>query len=488
MPIAVIMPKFEMTQETGTVGAWLKAEGDFVRKGEPILEIETDKVSMEVEAPADGTLMAIAAAPRDVVPVGQPIAYLVRAGETWPVPVSEPALPPAQPGRERTAEVLPPQAVAASPVAARMAADLGVDLSAVTGTGSHGQVTRKDIEAYLNDTEVASAQPTVGAAQPMIGNGFSDEGDAQVRAVPAARRLARELGVDLKQVRGTGPAGRIQSADVHAFTAKAAEAASSTTLEAFPAPAGVPVTPSLAGEQQAPVPAGSPAVRRMIPLTNIRRTIAERMLASVREAPQFTVSVDADMTRALAIVEDLKTGAATDKPRVTLTVLLIRACAWALAQHPEANSAFVDGQIAEWDEVNVGVATAIDAGLIVPVVRGADRLGMRALAGQLADLTARARAGRLKLEDLQGGTFTLSNLGMFGIDRFTAILNPPQAAILAVGRIARRAVVTAEDRVEVRPVATLTLTADHRVLDGASAARFLATIQRALEHPGAMME
>jgi pyruvate dehydrogenase E2 component (dihydrolipoamide acetyltransferase) len=322
----------------------------------------------------------------------------------------------------------------------------------------------------------------------MIGNGFSDEGDAHVCAVPAARRLARELGVDLKQVRGTGPDGRIQSTDVHTFAAQAAAAAPSVTPDALPAPAGAPATPSLARPQMAPVPAGSPAVRRMIPLTNIRRTIAERMTASVREAPQFTVAVDVDMTRALAVVEDLKSGAGADKPRVTLTVLLIRACAWALVQHPEANSAFVDGQIVEWDAVNIGVATAIDAGLIVPVVRSAERVGMRAIAGQLADLTARAREGRLKLEDLQGGTFTLSNLGMFGIDRFTAIVNPPQAAILAVGRIAKRAVVTDDDRVEVRPIATLTLTADHRVLDGAAAARFLATIQRALEHPGAMLE
>ncbi len=181
---------------------------------------------------------------------------------------------------------------------------------------------------------------------------------------PAARRLARELGVDLKLVHGNGPDGRIQSTDVQSFAAKAAEAAAvaSDTLGALPAPAGAPATPSIARPQPAPAPAGSPAVRRTIPLTSIRRTIAERMLASVREAPQFTVSVDADMTRALAIVEDLKAGAAADKPRVTLTVLLIRACAWALAQHPEANSAFVDGQIAEWDEVNVGVATAIDSG------------------------------------------------------------------------------------------------------------------------------
>jgi pyruvate dehydrogenase E2 component (dihydrolipoamide acetyltransferase) len=349
---------------------------------------------------------------------------------------------------------------------------LGVNLAAVTGTGTNGKVTRRDVESYLSDA---------GSAAPQ-----ANADDTQVRAVPAARRLARELGVDLKQVRGHGPDNRIQSDDVRAFAAQRAPApAAAATTPATPASAA---TGALSAQSGAPSVAGAPGVRRRVPLTNIRRTIAERMTASVREAPQFTVAVDVDMTRALAVVEDLKSGAGADKPRVTLTVLLIRACAWALVQHPEANSAFVDGQIVEWDAVNIGVATAIDAGLIVPVVRSAERVGMRAIAGQLADLTARAREGRLKLEDLQGGTFTLSNLGMFGIDRFTAIVNPPQAAILAVGRIAKRAVVTDDDRVEVRPIATLTLTADHRVLDGAAAARFLATIQRALEHPGAMLE
>ena len=449
---------------------------------------------MEVESPADGTLVGISAGPGQVVPVGQPIAYLLREGETWPAHASASAQSPAQPGDVLKTDPSLHHTVTASPIAARMATELGIDLSGVAGSGPRGQVTKKDIESYLGDTGTSTARPTGDVTTTSNGNGLyndpSNEGDTHVRAVPAARRLARELGVDLKLVHGNGPDGRIQSTDVKSFAAKAAEAAAapSDTLGALPAPAGAPATPSIARLQPAPAPAGSPAVRRTIPLTSLRRTIAERMLASVREAPQFTVSVDADMTRALAIVEDLKTGATADKPRVTLTVLLIRACAWALAQHPEANSAFVDGQIAEWDEVNVGVATAIDSGLIVPVVRGADRLGMRAIAGQLADLTVRAREGRLKLEDLQGGTFTLSNLGMFGIDRFTAILNPPQAAILAVGRIAKRAVVTDDDRVEVRPLSTLTLTADHRVLDGASAARFLATIQRALEHPGAMLE
>jgi pyruvate dehydrogenase E2 component (dihydrolipoamide acetyltransferase) len=467
MPIAVIMPKFEMAQETGKVAVWLKAEGDPVRKGDAILEVETDKLTVEVESPADGTLVGISAEPGQVVPIGQPIAYVLRAGETWAAQPTQPA----QPAVALAQEVKPYPAVqppvAASPLAARMAEDLGLDLAAVVGTGLRGQVTRDDIESHLR----AAGALAVG----------SEAGEKPVRAVPAARRLARELDVDLRQVPGSGPDGRIQSADVRAFAETAA---------AFAAPAALPAPelppPGAPGAIAAPL--GSPAIRRLVPLTNIRRTIAERMLASVREAPQFTVAVEADMTRALAIIEDLKANASADQPRVTLTVLLIRCCAWALVQHPEANSAFQEGQVAEWDEVNVGVATAIDAGLIVPVVRGADRLGMRAIAARLADLTVRAREGRLKLEDLQGGTFTVSNLGMFGIDHFTAILNPPQAAILAVGRVAKQAVVTEGDRVEVRPRSTLTLTADHRVLDGASAARFLATIQQALEHPGLLME
>lgn len=484
MPVAVIMPKFEMTQETGTVGTWLKAEGDAVRKGEAILEIETDKVSMEVEAPADGVLRGISAKAGQVVPVGQPIAFVLRAGEVWTEQAVEPAAQPAQPVSEAKPETiqrivlqnepgLPQATVAASPLAARMAVDLGIDLAAVAGSGPHGQVTKRDIEAHLRAVKGVQAAPETG-----------QNGHTSVLAVPAARRLARELGIDLAAVRGSGPGGRVQSADVQA----AASSAGTTS-----APAADPVTVEMiitnaTAPHTAPAMAGSPAIRRMVPLTSLRRTIAERMTSSVREAPQFTVAVDADMSRALAIVEDLRAGAGKDQPRITLTVLLIKACAWTLARHPEANSAFVDGQIAEWDEVNVGVATAIDAGLIVPVVRGADRLGMRAIAAQLSDLATRARDGKLKLDDLQGGTFTLSNLGMFGIDHFTAILNPPQAAILAVGRTSKRAVVTEDDRIEVRPLSTLTLTADHRVLDGASAARFLATIQQALEHPGMLLE
>lgn len=470
MPTAVIMPKFEMAQETGKVAEWLKAEGDAVRKGEPILLIETDKVNQEVEALADGILAGITARPGDVIPIGQTIAYILKPGEALPGASPTPSLPllPSERGRAAVG------AMGASPLAARLAESLGVDLAQVRGTGPRGQVTREDVEAYA-----AAHQAVAGA------------GNGKVRAVPAARRLARELDVDLRQVRGTGPEGRIQPEDVRAF----AEASGIKDQESGVKDQGseggdhAPRTTEYAIRSTPSAPRTTPPIRRLAPLTNIRRTIAERMTASVREAPQFNIAVETDMTRALAMVEDLRGGEAkgSDGPRVTLTALLVKACAWALCQHPDANSAFQDGQIAEWDEVNVGVATAIDAGLIVPVIRTADQLGLRAIAARLADLTARARAGQLKLEDLQGGTFTLSNLGMFGIDQFTAILNPPQAAILAVGRVAKRAIVLPDDRIEVRLMTTLTLTADHRVLDGASAARFLATIQRTLEHPGLLL-
>jgi pyruvate dehydrogenase E2 component (dihydrolipoamide acetyltransferase) len=465
MPTSIIMPKYEMSQETGKIARWLKAEGDVVEKGEPLLEIETDKTNIEVEARAGGVLAGICAEPGQVVPVGQPIAYILKPGETWPpaaAAAASVAVTPAAPA----AAVTPQEtstALRATPIAERMAAEHGIDLRAVAATGPGGRITREDVEAHL----AAQAAPLPAA-------------DGKVKAVPAARRLARELGVDLSTVTGTGPEGRIQSEDVEqaAAAAKVAPTKVAVAAEQEISPAPLLLSPS----------ASRPAVRRIVPLTNIRRTIAERMTQSVREAPQFTVEVDVDMGRAMTIVQDFRDAAgASVGPKVTVTALLVKACAWALTQFPVANSMYETDQLVEWDEVNIGVATAIEQGLIVPVVHNADRLGMKEIAARLTDLTVRARENRLKLDDLQGGTFTISNLGMFGTDRFTAILNPPQAAILAVGRVAKRAMVGADDRIEVRQMASLALTADHRVLDGAAGAQFLALIQRALEHPGLLL-
>lgn len=465
MPTAVFMPKFEMTQESGTIVAWLKDEGEHVEKGEPLLEVETDKATQEVESPATGTLAAVTGEPGQVIPIATPIAYILKPGETLDSIPSDgqgaaESPSPGQGGDKGPGALAADDGPArATPVAARLAESHGLSLDCLAGSGPRGRITREDVEAAL-----------------ATGPGARD---GKVRAVPAARRLAGELGIDLCTVQGTGPEGRIQSADVVA-AARALRHGQETAPE--PGPSPYPATEPAA----TPAPNGDIAIRRVVPLTNMRRTIAERMTASVREAPQFTVSVDVDMGRALGVVEDLKAG--DGGPRVTLTALMVKVCAWALRQHPEVNASYRDDAVVEWDEVNVGVATAIDQGLIVPVVRRADELGLRSIAAQVAELTGRARDGKFKREDLLGGTFTVSNLGMFGIDRFTAILNPPQAAILAVGRVAKRAEVGEDDQVEIRPVASLALTADHRVLDGAAAARFLATVQRALQHPGLLLE
>ncbi|WP_448605212.1 dihydrolipoamide acetyltransferase family protein [Thermoflexus hugenholtzii] len=432
MPVPVIMPKFEMAQESGKVLRWLKQEGEAVAKGEPILEVETDKVAMEVEAPASGTLVGIRVGPGAVVPIGQPIAYILLPGEVWEgAPGASPAASPADAPR-------------ATPVAERIAQAHGVDLSAVPGTGPGGRVTKADVEAFL-------AQRAA---------------EGKVKAAPAARRLARELGVDLRQVEGTGPGGRIQSEDVR----RAAEALrAGVSPEALEAPA-------------------RPAIRRRVPLAGMRRIIAERMSRSVREAPQFTVSIDVEMGRAMAIVEDLVAWTEREGgPRVTLTALLVKACAWALRRHPALNATLEGEEVLEWEDVNIGVAVAVPEGLVVPVIPEADRRGVWEIARMLEEKVGRAREGRLRPEDVQGGTFTLSNLGMYGVDRFTAILNPPQVAILAVGRVAKRPVVGEGDEVVVRPVATLTLTADHRVIDGAQAAQFMDDLRWVLERPGIML-
>lgn len=429
MPKSVIMPKFEMAQENGTISRWLKNEGDPVEQGEAILEIETDKINMEVEAPATGRLTGLKAGPGEVIPIGQVIAYIVQPGET--LPAEGPAGPLTEAGPRAT------------PVAKRVAASHGLDLQSLPAASLNERMTRADVESYLT-----------GQAKPEPG---------KMAAVPAARRLARELGVDLSLVSGSGPHGRIQSVDVH----RVAEA----------------------GQAVVAIPEAGPALRRRVPLTGMRASIATRLTASVREAPQFSAGVDVVMSRALAVIDDFRaTQAGSDTARVTLTAFLVKACAWALGRFPAINATFENDAILEWVDINIGVAVTVEPGLVVPVIHQADALSLSAIAARLADLTIRARAGQLRPEDVQSGTFTLSNLGMFGVDRFQAILNPPQAAILAVGRVARRPFVTAdEDRLDIHPIAEFTLTADHRVIDGALAGRFLADLKQAIEHPGLLL-
>lgn len=460
MPTPIIMPKFEMAQESGTIARWLKRAGEPVTKGEAVLEVETDKITMEVESPADGVLSAILVEAGATVPIGQPIAYIAAHGEVAPA-VETPAAQDASLNAKRKAQ----GESRATPIAQKLAEEHGVDLGQVVGTGRDGQITRQDVEAFLAQRE----RKGVGEAKPA--------------AVPAARRLARELNIDLRQVSGSGPGGRIQASDVERAAAAQRESGMQhTDANAQPTTHGSQLT-----AHSSPLTTHSPAVRRVLPLIGMRRTIAQRMSLSTREAPQFSLSADVNMARALAVVEDWRATQTEGQPKLTLTALLVKVCAWALQRNPALNAGFENDAIVEWADVNIGVAVALDEGLIVPVIHHADRLNLMEIAARLNDLTARGRAGQLQLADVQGGTFTLSNLGMFAVDRFTAIVNPPQAAILAVGRAAKRIIVDEQDRTAIAPVATLTVSADHRIVDGAQVGRFLGDLQRGLERPGLLL-
>lgn len=467
MPTPIIMPKFEMAQESGTIARWLKQAGEPVAKGEAVLEVETDKITMEVESPADGVLSVILAEAGATVPIGRPIAYIAVQGEAVPSSATPVVHDPSQDaGRKTQSERR------ATPIAQKLAEEHGIDLSQVVGTGRDGQITRQDVETFLAQRERRGVD------------------EAKPAAVPAARRLARELNVDLRQVSGSGPSGRIQSSDVE----RAAAAQRESGMQRASADAqfvahGVQLTAhgsQLTAHSSQPA-THSPAVRRVLPLTGMRRTIAQRMSQSMREAPQFNLSADVNMSRALAVVEDWRATQTEGQPKLTLTALLVKVCAWALQRNPALNAGFENDAVVEWGDVNIGVAVALEEGLIVPVIHHADRLSLVEITARLNDLTVRGRAGQLQLADVQGGTFTLSNLGMFAVDRFTAIVNPPQAAILAVGRAVKRMIVDEQDRPIVAPVATLTVSADHRIVDGAQVGRFLSDLQRGLERPGLLL-
>jgi pyruvate dehydrogenase E2 component (dihydrolipoamide acetyltransferase) len=441
----VIMPRFGMTQEEATIVKWLVKQGEWVEPDDPLAEVTTDKVNMEVPAPAEGYLGGIRYAEGDTVPVTRVIAYILQEGETAPEQDLEP-----EPDRPTEAAVAPtpsgpPTRVKASPLARKIAESEGVSISRLSGSGSDGRITRHDVKAYLQAMRAASAAP-------------SD----RTRATPAARRAARERGLALTGLQGSGPQGRIQEADV---------------LPTAQKPSASPGFTGAVGAGGEPV---------LIPLEGLRKTIADRMQASAQNAPHITLDVQADMTRAI----DFRTYANERAPqdaRVSMTALLVKIVAAALRRHPEMNAHMREDGILLLPNVNVGVAVAMENGLIVPVIHDADLKPLYEIARELNDLSQRARHGALLPDDVAGGTFTVSNLGMFGIDRFTAIINPPQVGILAVGKTEQRFVPDSSGVPVARPHMTLTLSADHRALDGAQAAQFLADVRDSITEPASIM-
>jgi pyruvate dehydrogenase E2 component (dihydrolipoamide acetyltransferase) len=414
----VKLPRLGQGMEMGTIVRWLKGEGDVVQKGEPLYELDTDKVTQEVEAEASGVLLKIAVQEGEV-PVGQTVAVIGEQGEQ--VELEEPS-------RGRDGARHGDESPTNDPQASRETASPQV-LSPVGNGARHRDESVTD------------------APQPSVSGG-------RVKASPLARRIARERGIELSAVRGTGPDGRIVAEDVE-------------RAQAAPAPAAAPA-PVVTGEVES------------VPLTSIRKTIARRLTAAWT-VPVFELTVSADMTRANALVA--RTRERDPDVRVTVTDLLVKVCGQALARHPDVNVQFTDDALLRFPSADVGLAVATEQGLVVPVIRSAARLSLAESARARADLVRRARERKLQPADLEGGTFTISNLGMYGVEQFIAVLNPPQASILAVGAIEDRPVAR-EGNVVVRPMMTMTLTCDHRTIDGAAAADFLRTVKDFLEEPG----
>ncbi len=422
----VPMPKLSMTMEEGELITWVKQEGDQVRAGEVIAEVNSDKVEMEVESPADGTLVRHTAAEGDVVPVGVPIATL-----------------------ETEAEDL---------------------LGGILDTPAAGAAGDGD----------GTAAPAAEGAAPPPEPAPPTEGPKPV--VPAARRRAAELGVDLTAVSGTGPDGLVRVADVEAAAAPAP--AVDNREHAVPEAATLPLRgaePSAGSLGAAPAEAGD---TEEIPLSSMRRVVARRLTESMQSTPHFylTMAVDAEDLLGFRAQLNEQLAAGGQDLKVSVNDLLVKACAGLLRANPALNVSFAGDKLLVHRRVHVGIAVAVEGGLVVPVVRDADQKSLTQVAREAGELVERARAGRLGGDDMGGGTFTVSNLGMFGIDQFTAVINPPEAASLAVGA-ARPEPVATDDGVEVRRRMRLTLSIDHRALDGATGASFLAQLKDVLEQP-----
>ncbi|MFQ5859853.1 MAG: 2-oxo acid dehydrogenase subunit E2, partial [Anaerolineae bacterium] len=432
----VIMPALGIAQETGKVLKWLKPEGGAVAKGEPLMEIETDKVTVEIEAPASGILANVTAADGDEVPVGQVIAVVLAPGETAlepsALPPTAPPLPSPRPapstpaaGTESTRDA----GIIASPVAARIAARHNLDLRLVKAEG--GRIEKADVLAYLENQR------------------SGDDGARRTPASPKARRLARERGLDVATLAGSGPEGAVLAADVLA-------------VDLSPTPAAAP---------------------EALTLSNVWRVMAERTTQSWTSVPHFYLLREVNASRLITWREMVQKRVT----KITYTDLLVKLVAAALCEHPRLNAAWNEGTITLNDEINVGLAVAVEEGLVVPVIQRADKLSLSEIAARRDELVDRAQTGRLRPEDIRGGTFTISNLGMYGVDAFNAIVNPPQAAVLAVGRIAQR-VVPVNGQPAVQPMMVLSLSCDHRVVDGARGAQFLAILVDLIEEPLALLD
>jgi pyruvate dehydrogenase E2 component (dihydrolipoamide acetyltransferase) len=429
MPIEIRMPALSPTMTEGNLAKWLKKEGDEVHSGDVLAEIETDKATMEVEAVDDGKIGRILVPEgAEGIKVNAPIALLLGEDEDASALAnfSISAREPAQPAAPIPAPKAPP-----------------------------------------------AAPPATAAAH----------GDGRIFASPLARRMAQQAALDLGAIRGSGPQGRIVKADIEAALSAARAAPAPPPARPAAAPQPLPAAALVLSKERVAALAGNPPYTER-PLTAMRRVIARRLTESKQTVPHFYLTIDCEIDELLKIRTELN--AKSDAYRISVNDFVIRAAALALRQVPAANASWSDEAILVWDRVDVAVAVALDDGLITPIVKAADRKGLAAIANETRDLVARARAGKLKLEEFQGGTFSISNLGMYGVRDFAAVINPPHGGILAVGAGEQRPVVR-NGALAVATVMSCTLSCDHRAVDGAVGAQFLAAFKKLVEDPLTML-
>lgn len=488
MEKTVTMPKLGMTMEEGEVLNWRYKEGDSVAKGEPLVEIMTDKVNIEFESPFDGHLVRILARDGDVLPVGSPIAVM-NDGKEEVTPAQEVSLVTQHEAPESLAllasvqdgnvkRLLHQHPVPSTPAAKRAATSYGIALHAVEQSGAKLPLRLSDITAYVEQTSKRNGQvhqPSASGIASTPDVEIATSPQTSVRATPVAQKIAKEHQIDLTVIAENKASGKVTRADVEAHLADRLQEAKPTQA--------VPATSSVQHAEESEV----------IPLTSTRRLIGQRMVQSITTAPHIYLDVDIDMTEAERCRQRIG-HSLQDKgvPIPSVTALLIQASAKALLLHPDVNATLeaVGPQgkdaIRRWRHVHIGIAVDTERALLTPVIRNAHQQSLQEIAQSLKRITAAAREGTLKPDDLVGATFTISNLGMYGINTFHAIIAPGQSAILAVGKITKQPIVVeedGEDRIEIRPMMKVSLSADHRVLDGASGSRFLYQLKTFLEDP-----
>ncbi|MFT5489495.1 MAG: pyruvate dehydrogenase E2 component (dihydrolipoamide acetyltransferase) [Paracoccaceae bacterium] len=504
MSIKILMPALSPTMTEGNLAKWHVKEGDQVNPGDVIAEIETDKATMEVESIDEGIIGKILVAEgTEGVPVNEIIGILLEDGEDAAAAAQAPAAPAETPAETPTGAAAPAAAetapgaeeapvaaapvaapvtttaagadvadVKASPLARRIAEQAGVDIGAVQGSGAHGKVVRSDVEAAMSGGGATKQQNSVeisaSGALPLA----VDASGNRLFASPLARRMAAQSGVDLGSVQGSGPDGRIVKRDVDDAIAKGV----STVVEPEASTGGAPA------EELSPVRGDTSEI---VKLSTMRKVIAQRMLESKTQVPHFYLTMDCELDELLKVRKALN--AAQEDVKISVNDFVIRACAMGLMEVPAANVAYKgEGVMRQFHTADISVAVAIPGGLITPIIRAAEQKGFKQISADMKDLATRARDGKLAPEEYQGGSFSVSNLGMFGVKQFDAVINPPQACILAVGAGEQRPVVK-DGQIVPATVMSCTLSVDHRVVDGAIGAELLAAIKRYIENPALML-